>query len=293
MNVGAQTQTAQCIDAVADDIFSLQLNEVVDGALFLSGWAKAVYCELRNCYTHDAWGNVLSTTGSMAGTLGANNPLRYRGYVYDRETGLYYLQSRYYDPEMGRFMNADSLVSTGQGLLGNNMFAYCRNNPICRIDAYGMADATCVNQDGNNNWEPFDDAGRSGGGSLWSTFMGTLDALANGFNMAAGGGRSNLPAQKHHVVPHSNKKYSPEYKEICDRYNYMLDHENNIVMLNGHRGRHTDDYHIFIYCVLAEMDTIIQGADDGLDEVTEFLNGIDILKDYLTEHPELPYARLA
>ncbi len=138
MNAGAQTQTAQCIDAVADDIFSLQLNEVVDGALFPSGWAKAVYYELRNCYTHDAWGNVLSTTGSMASTLGLNNPLRYRGYIYDRETGLYYLQSRYYDPEMGRFINADAFTSTGQGLLGNNMFAYCLNNPVNMADLNGQ-----------------------------------------------------------------------------------------------------------------------------------------------------------
>ena len=81
-------------------------------------------------YTYDAWGRLLSTTGTMASTLGLHNPLRYRGYVYDTETGLYYLQSRYYNPEWGRFINADGYVSTGQGLLGNNMFAYCLNNPI-------------------------------------------------------------------------------------------------------------------------------------------------------------------
>ena len=88
-------------------------------------------------YTYDAWGNILSITGSKAATLGEYNPLRYRGYVYDTETGLYYLQSRYYDPNRGRFINADALVSTGQGLLGNNMFAYCQNNPVIYIDPYG------------------------------------------------------------------------------------------------------------------------------------------------------------
>ncbi len=58
------------------------------------------------------------------------NPIRYRGYYYDTHTGLYYLQSRYYDPEMGRFISPDCYVSTGQGLLGNNMYIYCNNNPV-------------------------------------------------------------------------------------------------------------------------------------------------------------------
>lgn len=82
-------------------------------------------------------GKLLTTTGSMASTLGLYNPLRYRGYVYDRETNLYYLQSRYYNPTWGRFINADSRLSTGQGLLGNNMFAYCLNNPVTYCDTEG------------------------------------------------------------------------------------------------------------------------------------------------------------
>jgi len=65
------------------------------------------------------------------------NPIRYRGYYYDTETGFYYLQSRYYDPTVGRFINADGLVSTGQGVLGHNMFAYCNNNPINMCDPEG------------------------------------------------------------------------------------------------------------------------------------------------------------
>ena len=59
-------------------------------------------------YTYNAWGELLSATGPMLSSLGALNPLLYRGYVYDRETGLYYVSSRYYDPEIGRFINADS-----------------------------------------------------------------------------------------------------------------------------------------------------------------------------------------
>ena len=62
-------------------------------------------------YTYDPYGSPLTATGSLA----AVNPLRYRGYYYDTETGFYYLQSRYYDPALGRFINADSYESTGQG----------------------------------------------------------------------------------------------------------------------------------------------------------------------------------
>ena len=88
-------------------------------------------------YTYDAWGNILSTTGSMADSLGYTNPFRYRGYFYDTETGLYYLQSRYYNPETGRFINADGYVSTGQGILGGNMFTYALNNPLLYSDHSG------------------------------------------------------------------------------------------------------------------------------------------------------------
>ena len=88
-------------------------------------------------YTYDAWGNPLATTGSLATTLGAQNPLRYRGYVYDTETGLYYLTSRYYNPVWGRFINADGYASTGQGFTGDNMFAYCNDNPVNYNDSEG------------------------------------------------------------------------------------------------------------------------------------------------------------
>ena len=90
----------------------------------------------RVTYEYDAWGNITNMTYTNK-TLADANPLRYRGYYYDRETGLYYLQSRYYNPKWGRFLNADSYISTGQGIIGNNMFAYCLNNPVNYIDRDG------------------------------------------------------------------------------------------------------------------------------------------------------------
>ena len=90
------------------------------------------------------------------------NPLRYRGYVYDTETRFYYLQSRYYDPEIGRFLNADSYASTGQGILGNNMFAYCQNNPIVYVDPFGTM--------------------------ICCTFLGDAHILSDKYLMGGGGG---------------------------------------------------------------------------------------------------------
>jgi RHS repeat-associated protein len=81
-------------------------------------------------YTYDTWGKLVSTTGSLASTLGVKNPYRYRGYRYDTETGLYYLQSRYYNPEWGRFVNADDsgiLEVDQDSLIENNLYVYALN----------------------------------------------------------------------------------------------------------------------------------------------------------------------
>ena len=97
-------------------------------------------------YEYDAWGNKLSIKDANGTDVSSNashianiNPFRYRGYYYDSETSFYYLQSRYYAPEICRFINADGYVSTGQGILGHNMFAYCENNPVCFYDPTGHA----------------------------------------------------------------------------------------------------------------------------------------------------------
>ena len=97
-------------------------------------------------YTYDEWGKILSITDGNGNDVSANashianiNPLRYRGYYYDSETGFYYLLSRYYDPVTRRFINADGYVSTGQGFTGFNMFAYCGNNPVMYVDPCGTS----------------------------------------------------------------------------------------------------------------------------------------------------------
>ena len=108
----------------------------------LFGDIVAVYNESGTkviTYTYDAWGNhtpnVLNSTGNNA--YASYNPFRYRGYYYDTETGFYYLQSRYYNPQWGRFLNADGYVNANGDLIGFNMYAYCSNNPVMSIDPFG------------------------------------------------------------------------------------------------------------------------------------------------------------
>ena len=92
-------------------------------------------------YKYDAWGRPISKTGTMANTLGKINPFRFRGYVYDEETGLYYLRSRYYSVRQCRFVNADVLYT-------DNLYSYCKNTPIIGIDKNGFAVVCCFDENG-------------------------------------------------------------------------------------------------------------------------------------------------
>ena len=89
-------------------------------------------------YTYDAWGRLLSISGSSANTLGKANPFRYRAYIYDQECGLYYLKTRYYNPNWCRFINADTLVGKSSNLLSHNTYSYCRNTAVTASDKDGM-----------------------------------------------------------------------------------------------------------------------------------------------------------
>jgi len=88
-------------------------------------------------YNYDSWGKLISIDGSLKDTVGVKNPYRYRGYRYETETGLYYLQSRYYNPDWGRFINADADGGKIGELLSHNVFAYCMNNPVNLQDENG------------------------------------------------------------------------------------------------------------------------------------------------------------
>ncbi|MCH3977141.1 MAG: helix-turn-helix domain-containing protein [Bacilli bacterium] len=103
----------------------------------------------RNCievarYTYDAWGNHV-VNNLTEDNIGDINPFRYRGYYFDQETGLYYLNARYYDPETGRFISQDNISYLEPEMInGLNLYAYCGNNSVMNVD-----------RNGTSWWNPF------------------------------------------------------------------------------------------------------------------------------------------
>ena len=107
-------------------------------------------------YKYDAWGKLLSIDGTVKTTLGELNPFRYREYIYDNETMLYYLRIRYYRPDLGRFVNADAQLG-GRSLLSVNLYLYCLNNPTLYFDSDGCEPQIAPSPSRPRDWyEQFD-----------------------------------------------------------------------------------------------------------------------------------------
>ena len=137
----------------------------------LQGDIVAILDESGNAvvsYGYDAWGAPLWCTGELAETLGKVQPFRYRGYVFDEETGLYYLRSRYYNPQWGRFVNADALlVGAEKPVLNHSCYIYCTNDPVKNADPDGEF-LNCII------------------GAVVGAVSGAITAAINGDNVAAG-----------------------------------------------------------------------------------------------------------
>ena len=90
-------------------------------------------------YEYNSWGKLLNLTDYSPNGLGRRNPFRFKGYYYDEELGMYYLNSRYYDPEVGRFISPDTtdILEVQDDLYDKNLYAYCDNNSVMRIDSSG------------------------------------------------------------------------------------------------------------------------------------------------------------
>ena len=221
-------------------------------------------------YTYsDAWGNHSVSYSNGGGSTGAQyNPFRYRGYYYDSDLGMYYLQSRYYDAKICRFLNADIYVSTGQGIIGFNMFAYCRNQSPTRVDDEGTVDQDCVSEDNDlldESWEDGKGAGGSAGpswsgsgGSTGTTSSGSggstgTTSSGSGSHGAAGTGYSSFSAFKsaqgsagegyqwHHIVEQCQiKKSNFSANDIHNTHNIIRIDNSTHGKISGHYSSKTD-----------------------------------------------------
>ncbi len=126
-------------------------------------------------YEYDSWGALVNVTDNSNINLGTINPFRYRSYYYDEETQLYYLNSRYYNPEWGRFINADSIVLANRDIVSGNLFQYVSNNPVNNSDLTGKGFADALPW---VNWQEVKDAIATGLGALGAAIGTTFSPLA-------------------------------------------------------------------------------------------------------------------
>ena len=230
-------------------------------------------------------GKVLSIIGTMASTLGTYNPLRYRGYVYDQETDLYYVSSRYCSPQLDRWISPDSFISTGQGVFGTNMFAYCANNPVNRVDKTG------------ERYEVIDPSaiGNYGGGSLLGGLgiIAAAKAMWDGFaehirNTLAVAERKNYRSdhETHHIVAKGSYKAEEARTILEELYTNGTEEPINKVSLKTglHRRIHTDVYYAITNTLVtyahksANGDKVLarKRVNETLETIKKTLKGFEI-----------------
>ena len=151
-NTGTTKTTVQFVYDAEGKPFMLRFNGKTDYFYLYNGLGDVVGLvdssnQVVVRYQYNSWGKVTSTQDTSGVSLATLNPFRYRKYVYDPETGLYCLGSRYYDPEVGRFVNADDtdvIFAKPQELGSKNLYAYCDNNPVAREDYAGEFPIPCI-----------------------------------------------------------------------------------------------------------------------------------------------------
>ena len=245
-------------------------------------------------YTYDAWGNVIASTGTDSG-IGAVNPLLYRGYYYDSELGMYYLRSRYYDPGVRRFINADSVDYLGENKteLSYNLFAYCENDAVNLVDSDGTFAIEISMAVG-----AFLITGLSYMGYLlMKKLVKSFVSLANSFIRICGIvikkalkelekdiAKSLDKAKKrvktkrterHHIIPRKAKATAVAREIWTEKVELSINNSRNLVDINYnlHRVVHTKVYY-------DSIETIIKAAYKK-SSVKGVLNAVSVLKGFL------------
>ena len=181
-------------------------------------------------YYYDSWGKIINTEDISGFDLATLNPIRYRSYYYDNESGYYYLQSRYYNPEIGRFINADGQLNSD--MLGCNLFAYCGNNPINRIDSFGMLwEDVGEFFDNVTEWfydsvvEEMKDSSNKFISYLgevldWKDSMDSFDGMLEDYNEALDKGKKLKEQYAKDVMDDNTKTITPDEHAFKDVYAY-------------------------------------------------------------------------
>ena len=240
-------------------------------------------------YDYDPYGKVISATGTLANI----NPLRYRGYVYDTETGFYYLQSRYYDPAVGRFLNADSYATTGQGIIGHNMFAYCGNNPAGFVDNGGQLAVTAGTLIVVTASKVIELALLTGGLALAGYLGYTIGKTSTAASLfpeeeikeqiehSLATGKSTTyrkETERHHIVAHRAAKAAPAARILNEVLKDGVESELNLVDLSTkvHRRLHTNLYYNFVN--LAIVGAYNAGNGDPAQQERNVRNTLGAIK---------------
>lgn len=207
-------------------------------------------------YTYNPWGEKQSITDASGNNITDNtnvalvNPFRYRGYVYDDETGLYYLMSRYYDPTTQRFINADVYTNTQtDNTIGANMFAYCENNSVSSTDVYGTKSSHLKTKINNQVWVTDFDGPTYGVYNCYSYALRKFSriyspgefAYINGRNYKDANDIANLVLKDLKKLRKPGrilrgKDAKPSYR--TDKKHYLI-----AIRVTGRNSRYAKDYH--------------------------------------------------
>ena len=273
-------------DGSTSTLYYYVLNAQGDVAAILNSSGK-----LAASYDYDAWGNCTVYDSSDA-AIGDLNPLRYRGYYYDAETGFYYLQSRYYDPAICRFINADGLFT--DGFIGANLFAYCANNPVNTVDptgnfaitatvaliTFGVALAATALAVGISSSPGFQGAVEGLCESVGSVAEQIKEKLTNSFSKIKKPPNYRSNKEVHHIVA-QHARGAERTKQILIDTGIGINSKENTVSINTclHRRLHTNLYYEVVDIII--VSAYNSAGDDPVQQTENVKVALGTIKAFI------------
>ena len=215
-------------------------------------------------YYYDAWGEINSITGSLASTIGELNPIRYRSYFYDSEINMYYLNSRYYSPDLCRFLNSDGICDTNTGMLSHNIFTYCNNNPVNFIDSKGTWIGIAIIAICTIAGIIFTAVGSGKTGSCISDIGPSVYTVANGVKIGSDSYNDMQKYTEDVVRTGTDKKYKPKPKKnfkgaVSKKENNINDEQYKFQCFQAYQN-------MIENCIIAKGQTYEEIQQNGKDK---------------------------